>query len=72
MPYYEEYMGVEIVPVETIGKLHIYRRCDYRTMNLPKYVVFDHQGSHLKDARTKREALRFVFEKVHVRHPVEG
>jgi len=60
MPYYEEYNGVEIIPVETVGTLHIYRRCDYRHWNLPKYAVFDHQGMHLKDARTKREVLRFV------------
>lgn len=63
MPYYEEFMGVEIVPVETIGKFHIYRRPDYRNMNLPKYAVFDHQGCILKDARTKREALRFVKQR---------
>jgi hypothetical protein len=55
--------GIEVTPVsisKSFGDFQIYQRTEYRKWKLPKYVICHKNGSVLKDARTKPEAIKLA------------
>lgn len=60
--YQETYMGFIIYPVATYGVMQIYRREEYRSLKVPKYVVFHQDGEAMKEFKNLREATKWAKE----------
>ena len=55
----EKYMGFLIFPVKTFGVMEVYVRSGYRTLHVPKYVVFKNDRA-LEEFSTKRTAFKWA------------
>jgi len=58
--YQETYGGSPIYPVATHGVMQVYVRQGYRTLGVPKYVVFHSNGEALEEFRNLRKAVKWA------------
>lgn len=52
--------GAVIHPVASYGVMEIYSRQEYRSLHMPKYVVFHADGRALEEFRTLRKAQKWA------------
>jgi hypothetical protein len=57
---HETFCGVTVYPVATYGVMEIYSRQGYRSLHVPKYVVFHQDGRALEEFKTLRKATQWA------------
>jgi hypothetical protein len=58
--FQETYCGFPITQVYAKGIMTVYEREGYRSLGVPKFVVFHSNGKALEEIRTKRSAIKWA------------